>query len=189
MPHANMPPHVDVFICGSGPAGLCAAAWLARCGIRCKIVDARSGPLAIGQADGMHCRTVVIFESFGLVEKLLREGYHVIDSVFWNPDGNGRGVVRTRSSAATAPELSHLPRIILNQPRVHEILLEAMRRFDGLEVDYGYRVLGVEVDGEQADNPDAYPVVVRTEKDGKEEIFRAKYALVSPSTLIELAFS
>lgn len=179
-----MPQQVDVFICGSGSAGLSAATWLARCGIHCKIVDCRSGPLEIGQADGMQCRSVEIFESFGIVEELLREGYHVSEGTFWNPDPAGTGIVRTRSAEGTTPGLSFHPRVILNQARVHGILLEAMKRFNGLEVDYGYKVLEVKVDEAQASDPDAYPVTVRTEKDGKEEVFKAKYALVRLLTFL-----
>jgi phenol 2-monooxygenase len=169
---------VDVFICGSGSAGLSAATWLARCGVRCKIVDSRSGPLEIGQADGAQVRSVEIFESFGMVEELLRVGYHNVEVAFWNPDGKGGGVVRARSAAATHPGLSHLPRVILSQARFNGMLLEAMKRFNGQEVDYGYKVLEVKVDEEKANDPDAYPVAVVTEKDGKEETFEAKYALV-----------
>ena len=169
---------VDVFICGSGSAGLSAATWLARCGVRCKIVDSRPGPLEIGQADGAQVRSVEIFESFGMVEELLRVGYHNVEVAFWNPDGKGAGVVRTRSAAATHPGLSHLPRVILSQARFNGMLLEAMKRFNGQEVDYGYKVLEVKVDEERANDPDAYPVAVVTEKDGKEEIFEAKYVLV-----------
>ncbi|MCJ1386449.1 hypothetical protein MMC17_009575 [Xylographa soralifera] len=172
-----MPTRVDVFICGSGSAGLSAATWLARCGVRCKIVDARSGPLEIGQADGAQVRSVEIFESFGIVDELLRVGSHNVEVAFWNPGGRGGGVVRTRSAAATHPGLSHLPRVILSQARFNGMLLEAMKRFNGQEVDYGYKVLEVRVDEEKANDPEAYPVAVVTERDGKEERFEAKYAL------------
>lgn len=177
---------VDVFICGSGSAGLSAATWLARCGIHCKIVDSRSGPLEIGQADGVQVRSVEIFESFGMVEELLREGCHNVEVTFWNPDKEKGGIVRTRSAAATHAGLSHLPRVLLNQARFNGMLLEAMRRFNGQEVDYGYKVLEVKVDEEKANDLDAYPVTVVVEKDGREEIFETKYALVCLFTLIEL---
>jgi len=177
---------VDVFICGSGSAGLCAATWLARYGVRCKIVDSRPGPLKVGQADGVQCRTVEVFESFGIVEELLREAYHVLEVTFWNPDGKGGGIVRTRSAADTAPGLSHQPHVILNQARINGLLLEAMKRFNDQEVDYGYKVVDVKVDEENADDPNAHPVTVRTEKDGKAKFFEAKYVLVSFVALIIL---
>ena len=169
---------VDVFICGSGSAGLIAATWLARYGIRCKIVESRSRPLEIGQADGVQTRTTEIFESFGLVEDLLREAYHNVEVAFWTPAGKTGGVERRRSVAASYQGLSHLPRLILSQARLHDMLLGAMKRLNGQEVDYGYKVLEVNVDEQEANDPDAYPVVVVTEKDGKEEKFKAKYALV-----------
>lgn len=175
----------DVFICGSGSAGLSAATWLARCGVRCKIVDSRSGPLEFGQADGAQVRSVEIFESFGIVDEILRVGYHNVEVTFWNPDGKGGGLVRTRSAAATHPGLSHLPRVMLSQAKFNGIFLEAMKKFNEQEVDYGYKVVGVKVDEEKSNDPHAYPVTIVTEKNGKEETFMAKYALVG---LVAISF-
>jgi phenol 2-monooxygenase (NADPH) len=76
------------------------------------------------------------------------------------------------------PGLSHQPHVILNQARVNGLLLDAMRRFNGQEVDYGYKVKSVEVDSQSHLDVDTYPVTVATERDGKEEIFHAKYVLV-----------
>jgi phenol 2-monooxygenase len=80
------------------------------------------------------------------------------------------------------PGLSHQPHVILNQAQMNTLLLDAMRRFNGQEVDYGYKVKTVQVDSDLAKDPAAYPVTVVTEKEGKEHIFNAKYALVSAST-------
>lgn len=169
---------VDIFICGSGSAGLCAATWLAKCGLTCKIVDSRTGPMEIGQADGVQCRTVEVFDSFGIAEDLLRESYHVIEVVFWASSEHG-DIERKSQVADTAPGLSRMPHVILNQARVNQLLLDAMREFNGQRVDYGYRVKNVDVDSAAAADPDAYCVTIKTERNGKEEIFKAKYALVS----------
>jgi phenol 2-monooxygenase len=196
--------HVDILICGSGSAGLCAATWLARCGISCKILEKNSGPMQLGQADGVQCRTVEVFESFGLAEELLKQGYHVLEVAFWS-SGEGGGLVRTRKTADTMPGLSHQPHVILNQAKVNGFLLDAMRRENGQGVDYGVSVKDVKVDvaadavktngtltnGTHPEvngitngisalaNEDEYPVTVTTERDGVEEVFKAKYALVS----------
>jgi phenol 2-monooxygenase len=169
--------NVDVFICGSGSAGICAATWLARYGLTCKIVDSRPGPLQLGHADGVQCRTVEIFESFGIVEELLREGAHILEVTFWSSEAD-KGLVRTGRTCDTAPGLSHLPHVILNQSRVNGLLLDLMKKYNGQEVDYGYRVVSVEVDSAAAKDQDAYCVKVVTEKDGKEESFNARYVLV-----------
>ncbi|KUJ06289.1 putative phenol 2-monooxygenase [Mollisia scopiformis] len=168
---------VDIFICGSGSAGLSAATWLARYGVRCKIVDSRSGPLEWGVADGIQSRTTEIFESFGIEDQLLREGFHNLEVVFYNPVGKEGAIERTRSVEASYQGLSHLPRLILSQARVHDMLLGAMKRFNDQDVDYGYRVQSVKVDEEKGKDPHGYPVTIVTEKDGKEETFEAKFAL------------
>lgn len=173
-----MAENVDVLICGSGSAGLCAALWLSIYGIKSvKILERRPGPMTMGQADGVQCRTVEVFESFGIAEELLREAYHVLEVAFWSPDGKG-GLHRKGRTADTQPGLSHQPHVILNQARINGLLLEAMRT-NGQEIDYGYTVKSVEVDSKLAKDPDSYSTTVVAERDGRDEIFKAKYVLVS----------
>ncbi|KAB8078615.1 FAD binding domain-containing protein [Aspergillus leporis] len=167
---------VDVLICGSGSAGLCAATWLARCGIRCKVLERRDGPMTMGQADGVQCRTVEIFESFGIGEELLRESYHVLEVVFWVDEGSGV-IKRTGRTADTQPGLSHQPHVILNQARINGLLIDSMRRFNNQEIDYGYDIKDIEVDSQLVKDPQSFPIKVTAEKEGKTEVFEAKYAL------------
>ncbi|KAJ5559195.1 hypothetical protein N7461_003167 [Penicillium sp. DV-2018c] len=167
---------VDVLICGSGSAGLCAATWLAKYGVRCKVLERREGPMKMGQADGVQCRTVEIFESFGVGEELLREGYHVSEVNFWADDGAGC-IKRTGRTADTQPGLSHQPHLILNQARINGLLIELMQKHNGQQIDYGYNVTDVEVDRASAGDHDAHPVKITAVKDGKIEVFAAKYAL------------
>ena len=57
----DMISYVDVLICGSGSAGIAAALWLARSGVQSfKVLERRDGPMKIGQADGVQCRTVEV---------------------------------------------------------------------------------------------------------------------------------
>src|ERR1700741_745928 len=88
---AGPPAEVDVLVVGCGPAGLVLAAQLAAFpGIKTRIVDRRPGPLELGQADGVACRTVEMFNAFGFAERLLREAYWVNETVFWKPDPEDR---------------------------------------------------------------------------------------------------
>src|SRR5262245_38803509 len=58
-----LPAQVDVLIAGCGPAGLTLAAQLAAFpDIRTCIVEQKDGPLQLGQADGIACRTMEMFE-------------------------------------------------------------------------------------------------------------------------------
>ena len=64
---AALPDTTDVLIVGAGPAGMLLAAQLSAFpGITTRIVDRREGPLQVGQADGVACRTVEMFDAFGL---------------------------------------------------------------------------------------------------------------------------
>ncbi len=167
----------EVVICGSGSAGLCAAVWLARHGITCKILEKTAGPMVMGQADGVQCRTVEIFESLGLSEDLLKTAYHVLEVAFWASEGRGK-IVRTSRAADTQPGLSHQPHVILNQAIINRFFLEDMKRWNGQVVDYGYSVKDVSVDSEAAKDDTSYPVRVVASRDGIDEVFEARYVLV-----------
>ena len=66
---AALPDVVDVLIVGSGPAGTVLAAQLSAFpAIRTRLVERRDGPLLLGQADGVACRTVEMFDAFGRYE-------------------------------------------------------------------------------------------------------------------------
>ncbi|KAF4811161.1 FAD-dependent monooxygenase terD [Colletotrichum siamense] len=172
-----MPEEVDVLICGSGSAGLCAAVWLARCGVKFKILERREGPLQQGQADGVQCRTVEIMESLGLSEDLLKEAYHVLELAFWTPDGNG-GIRRSHLEPDTEPGLSWLPHVILNQARINEFMIKDIERVSGQShIQYGSDVQSVKVDSQSAKDRKAHCVTVRAVENGVERTYRAKYAL------------
>ena len=69
-----LPATVDVLIAGSGPAGLCLAAQLARVPqIRTMVVEPKLGPMEKGQADGISVRSMEMFQAFGFGEKVARE--------------------------------------------------------------------------------------------------------------------
>jgi phenol 2-monooxygenase len=134
--------------------------------------------MKLGQADGVQCRTVEIFESFGVSEDLLRDAYHVLEVVFWESNGKG-SIIRIGRTADTAPGLSHQPHVILNQARLNGILLDRMTSSNGQDVEYGYEVKDVQIDSGKISSEEEYPVAVTTEKDGVTEVFEAKYVLVS----------
>lgn len=196
MASAREPAQTDVLICGSGSAGLMAALWLATHGVSFRVLERRGGPLAAGQADGVQCRTVEIFESFGLSDRLLRDSYHVLELAFWGPhrdtaldgmggggggggDREGAGIKRSHFAPDTEPGLSHQPHVILNQARINEMMADEMARRGGPAIDYGCEIKDVTVDAGKVDDPEAHPVTVTTVRDGVEERFVAKYALVS----------
>ena len=150
------PPHeVDVLIVGCGPAGLTLAAQLSAFpDISTCIVEQKPGPLELGQADGVACRTMEMFNAFGFAERLLREAYWVNETSFWRPAADaGQGIVRSGRILDTEPGLSEFPHVILNQARVHDFYLDLMRKSGSrLEPFYGWRLEQLELD-EAADFP------------------------------------
>jgi phenol 2-monooxygenase len=187
-------PRTDVLIAGSGSAGIFAATWLAIYNIPFTILESRSGPLQIGQADGVQCRTVEIYESFGLSEDLLREAHHILEVCFWGVDEQNpksAGITRKSRSIDTERGLSHLPHVILNQARMNGLMVGRMQHIlkqkkGRGEILYGWKVNSVQVDSGQTGDSNAYCCEVTAEREGNAEVWQAKYVLVSAEDLGKL---
>jgi 2-polyprenyl-6-methoxyphenol hydroxylase-like FAD-dependent oxidoreductase len=55
------------------------ATWMARMGIKARIVDKRSTKIFSGQADGLQIRSLEIFDSFGFADRAWKEANHIIE--------------------------------------------------------------------------------------------------------------
>ena len=180
-PHpGSVPTEVDVLVVGTGPAGVVLSAQLAEFpDISTLVVERRDGPLELGQADGVACRTVEMFNAFGLAERLVREAYWVNETVFWKPDEKDPGtIVRSGRVQDVADGLSEYPHVIVNQARMQEYLLEYMRHSPSrLEPAYGLELVDLDV-AEDGDHP-VTATLRRTSGDGAGAEFtvRARYAV------------
>ena len=176
----NAPPaEVDVLIVGCGPAGLTLAAQLSAFpDIRTMIIERKDGPLTHGQADGIACRTMEMFEAFGFAHEIKREGYGVNEVTFWKPGPQG-GIVRSGRVPDVEEGLSEMPHIILNQARIHDRFLAVMQNSSHRMTPYYNREI---VDLQRGDESGDYPVTVtmkRLDADhaGKTETVRARYVV------------
>ncbi|MBN9458253.1 MAG: FAD-binding monooxygenase [Bosea sp.] len=182
-----LPAEVDVLIVGCGPAGLTLAAQLAAFPeISTRIVDQKAGPLELGQADGIACRTIEMFQAFGFAERVLKESYWVNEVAFWKPDqARPENIARHGRIQDVEDGLSEFPHVILNQARVHDFFLDVMRNAPTrLEPSYSRRLLDLQIDttGGADDGVPSHPVAVRLERldpghEGEVETVRARYVV------------
>jgi phenol 2-monooxygenase len=179
----GLPEEVDVLIVGCGPAGLVLAAQLANFPeISTAVIDRRDGPLEVGQADGVACRTVEMFETFGLADRLVNEAYWVNEVSFWRPDPQDpTRIARTGRIQDVEPGLSEFPHVIVNQARMLAYLRDHMERSASrLRPFYGLLATAVEVDSTGSSE---HPVTVTVQHvDGRQptgetSIVRAKYVV------------
>jgi phenol 2-monooxygenase len=179
-----VPIEVDVLIVGCGPAGLTLAAQLAAFpDISTCIVEQKPGPLLRGQADGVACRTLEMFEAFGFSERVLKEACWINETTFWKPDGSEpENIVRSGRVQDTEDGLSEFPHVVLNQARVHDFYLDVMRKSPAkLEPHYARRLLDLQVEA-SSDDAAGHPVTARLERldaahEGQIETMKARYVV------------
>lgn len=181
----DLPDEVDVLIVGSGPAGMVAAAQLSQFpDVVTRIVERRTGRLAIGQADGIQARSVETFQAFGFAERIIAEAYRITEMAFWKPDpADPRRIVRAARAVDDPTGISEFPHLIVNQARVLDYFAEYMANAPTrMRPDYGYEFAGLTI-AEEAERPaNTHPVavtLVRTDGEdaGREQVVRAKFVI------------
>jgi len=182
----SLPAEVDVLIVGCGPAGLTLAAQLSAFpDITTCIVEQKPGPLLLGQADGIACRTMEMFEAFGFSERVLKQACWINETTFWKPDPEQRDhIVRSGRVQDTEDGLSEFPHVVLNQARVHDFYLDVMLRSKAkLAPHYARRLLDLQIDkAASGDDADSHAVTARLERvdaahAGQIETIKARYVV------------
>ena len=178
-PGDDLPEQVDVLVVGTGPAGAVLTAQLAEFPeVSVCTIDRRTERLARGHADGVACRTVEMFEAFGLADTLVREALWINETAFWSVADSGEGITRTGIVQDVADGLSEFPHVIVNQARMQELLFDnAAKSPSRFGVDYGWQYVSQVLDETQE-----YPVEVTMESTapetaGQTRTLRAKYVV------------
>jgi len=182
-----VPEEVDVLIVGCGPAGLTLAAQLSAFpDIKTCIVEQKPARLLRGQADGIACRTMEMFEAYGFSERVMKEACWINETTFWKPDDKQREyIVRSGRVQDVEDGLSEFPHVVLNQARVHDFYLDVMRKSPArLEPYYARRLIDLQIDPEAVSGDNAYPyqVTARLERvdpshEGQVETIKARYVV------------
>ena len=184
-PILDLPKEVDVLIVGCGPAGLAMARQLSEfTDITTCIVDLEEGPLIFGRADGISCRTIEIMEGFNSSEMIVKESYKLNQNTFWEPDNiKPENIKRTHKIADARIGLSEFAHGIVNQARLHELLLDGMKNsVTHLVPHYSRRLLELDVDPKLTQDLNAHPITAKFElnddsQSPKTETVRAKYVV------------
>lgn len=150
---------VDVLIVGAGPAGLMMATWLAKCGINTRIIDKRGTKIFNGQADGLQCRTLEIFDSLGFGHRAWRESNHMLEICLWNPDENGV-IRRSDRIPDTIPGISRFQQVVLHQGRIERFFLDMIQECGGNPVERGVMPTKLDIDVSLVEDKEAYPITV-----------------------------
>lgn len=97
---------VPVLIVGAGPTGLVLALWLARLGVRARLIDKTAEPGTTSRALAVQVRTLELYQQIGLAEEVGRAWAAHWFSQFlgWRKEaGAQRRIWRPRPGAYTVP--------------------------------------------------------------------------------------
>lgn len=150
-------------IIGAGPAGLMAATWLAHLTnlpgppLKVRIIDKRSSKIFSGQADGLQCRSLEIFDSLGFADRVWKEANHMIEICMWNPGADGV-IRRSDRIPDTIVGLSRFQQIVLHQGRIERFYLDNIKKYSGGEINVERGVLPEEL---EVEDEGEYPVRVK----------------------------
>ncbi|KAI5991830.1 FAD-binding monooxygenase [Pisolithus albus] len=164
MPLQTPESFVDVLIIGAGPAGLmCANALAVAGGIKVRIIDQRPSKISVGHVDRLHPRTIEVLQSYGLAERMLREGSRMYMCSFYNPSHTGGIKVKdakfhycwSLKASASSKFTTRIPdmtvaaarfpfKIGLHQGAIEDAFLDSMAQHN-LKVDWPVKPLAIEL--------------------------------------------
>ncbi len=121
----------DVLIAGAGPTGLVLALWLARMGVRARIIDKTAEPGTTSRALAVQARTLEFYSQIGLADAVVEGGRRIPAVNFWV---SGRKVGRFAFGDMGAG-ISPFPYALIFPQDEHERLLIDRLTKAGIEVE------------------------------------------------------
>ena len=135
--------NADVLIVGAGPSGLVLALWLARSGVRARIVDKAAEPGTTSRALAVQVRTLEFYQQLGVANDVVASGLKVAGV---NLSITGRDVARIPLSGI-GEGLTPFPFALIYPQDQHERFLIGQLSEAGVTVERGIELVGVDDDG------------------------------------------
>jgi putative polyketide hydroxylase len=163
-----------VLIVGAGPAGLVAATTLARQGIAVLLVERRTGPSPIPRATGISTRSMELFRSWGLEERV-RAAEMDVTTMGWvcanlaKPDGMAVSLgfpSREEARAASPTGPAAVP-----QDHLEPVLLDHLGTYPHVDVRFGVELVALEQDR------DGVTVTLRDHRTNRHTTVRSAYVV------------
>jgi len=130
----------EILIAGAGPTGLAMALWLAKSGVRFRIVDKTPRPSDESRALVVHARTLELYAQAGFADEAIAHGLEFSAANLW---AAGERVARVGLGDIGA-DLSPYPyMLILAQDRHERLLVERLATL-GVQVERETEVVDVE---------------------------------------------
>jgi 2-polyprenyl-6-methoxyphenol hydroxylase-like FAD-dependent oxidoreductase len=118
----------DVLIVGAGPTGLTLACELLGRGVSCRIIDTAASPATTSRALGLQPRTLELFDTMGIIDRVLATGGPVTDANLYRGDR----LLLTLSAAGLRNLDTPYPRLwITPQASVERPLIERLLELGG----------------------------------------------------------
>ncbi|KAJ3931834.1 MAG: FAD binding domain-containing protein [Lentinula lateritia] len=155
---------------------------LAKAGVCVRIIEKRATRVAVGHADGIQPRTMEVLKSYGLLDRVMKEGNELRTAAFYNPNPNKPGEIQLSERAPffkpNMPGLRYDFGVTLHQGAIEQIFLDGMQDMD-FQVDRSTIPISIEVNEDSVADPDAHPVkvTVKNVDSSETEVVHAKYVV------------
>ncbi|HJU21276.1 MAG TPA: FAD-dependent monooxygenase [Casimicrobiaceae bacterium] len=138
-------PDVDVLIAGAGPTGLVLALWLARSGVRIRIVDKVPEPGTTSRALVVHARTLEFYRQLGIADSVVAAAVRFTTLNLWV---GGQHVARV-DLGPLGEGITAFPFLLIFPQDEHERLLIDKLREAGASVERPCELRGFEDRGDR----------------------------------------
>src|SRR5258708_25084365 len=128
----------DILIIGAGPTGLVLALWLAKLGVKARIIDKAEEPGTTSRALAVHARTLELYRQLDLADAVIRQGHKVPAVDLWVKGGKRARI----SFEDVGADLTPYPFLHIFPQDEHERLLITRLAAMGIAVERGTELVG-----------------------------------------------